>query len=64
MGSFVVETLFGIPGIGQWFVKSAINRDYYVVLGTMLLDASVVVLFNLVVDLAYAWIDPRVRDSA
>jgi oligopeptide transport system permease protein len=64
MGSFVVETLFGIPGLGQWFVKSAINRDYYVVLGTMLLDASVVVLFNLVVDLAYAWIDPRVRDSA
>jgi oligopeptide transport system permease protein len=64
MGSFVVETLFNVPGLGQWFVKSAINRDYYVALGTMLLEASVVVLFNLLVDFAYAWIDPRVRGAA
>ena len=60
-GSFVVETLFGIPGIGQWFVKGAINRDYSVVLGTAILYASLVTAFNLVVDLAYAWLDPRVR---
>lgn len=60
-GSFVVETLFGVPGMGQWFVKGAINRDYSVVLGTAILYTSLVTAFNLVVDLAYAWLDPRVR---
>jgi len=62
-GSFVVETLFGIPGMGQWFVKGAINRDYSVVLGTALIYFSIVILFNLLVDLAYAWLDPRVRED-
>lgn len=62
-GSFVVETLFGIPGMGQWFVKGAVNRDYSVVLGTTLLYATLVVLANLLVDTAYAWLDPRVRDD-
>jgi oligopeptide transport system permease protein len=60
-GSFVVETLFGIPGMGQWFVKGAINRDYSVVLGTAIIYTSLVTSFNLLVDLAYAWLDPRVR---
>jgi oligopeptide transport system permease protein len=60
-GSFVVETLFGVPGMGQWFVRGAINRDYSVVLGTALVYATLVTLFNLAVDLAYAWLDPRVR---
>jgi oligopeptide transport system permease protein len=60
-GSFVVETLFVIPGIGQWFVKGAINRDYSVVLGTALLYAGLVTALNLVVDLVYSWLDPRVR---
>lgn len=63
-GSFVVEMLFGVPGMGQYFVKGAINRDYYVVLGTMLLYSGLVILFNLLVDLAYAWLDPRVRGRA
>jgi oligopeptide transport system permease protein len=63
-GSFVVETLFGIPGMGQWFVRGAINRDYSVVLGTALVYASLVTVFNLTVDLAYAWLDPRVRSRA
>jgi oligopeptide transport system permease protein len=62
-GSFVVESLFGIPGMGQWFVKGAINRDYSVVLGTAIIYASLVTVFNLVVDLAYAWLDPRLRGS-
>ena len=62
-GSFVVETLFGIPGMGQYFVKGAINRDYSVVLGTALIYFSIVILFNLLVDLAYAWLDPRVRED-
>lgn len=60
-GSFVVESLFGIPGMGQWFVKGAINRDYSVVLGTAIIYASLVTVFNLIVDLAYAWLDPRLR---
>jgi oligopeptide transport system permease protein len=63
-GSFVVEMLFGVPGMGQWFVKGAINRDYYVVLGTVLIYSGIVILFNLLVDLAYAWLDPRVRNAA
>jgi len=60
-GSFVIETLFDVPGVGQWFVKGAINRDYSVVLGTAILYAALVTFFNLLVDLAYAWLDPRVR---
>ena len=63
-GSFVVETLFGIPGMGQWFVKGAINRDYSVVLGTALFYFGLVTLFNLAVDLAYAWLDPRTDEEA
>jgi oligopeptide transport system permease protein len=63
-GSFVVETLFGVPGIGQWFVKGAINRDYPVVLGTALFYFGLVTLFNLAVDLAYAWLDPRTEQGA
>ncbi|MHC5011545.1 MAG: ABC transporter permease [Planctomycetota bacterium] len=62
-GSFVVETLFNVPGMGQWFVKSAINRDYSVVLGTAVIYFGIVIAFNLLVDLAYAWLDPRVRES-
>lgn len=62
-GSFVVETLFGVPGMGQWFVKGAINRDYSVVLGTALVYFSLVTFFNLAVDFALAWLDPRVRDE-
>lgn len=62
-GSFVVETLFNVPGMGQWFVKGAINRDYSVVLGTALVYFGMITLFNLAVDLALAWLDPRVRDE-
>ncbi|NNL87126.1 MAG: ABC transporter permease [Myxococcales bacterium] len=60
-GSFVVESLFGIPGVGQWFVKGAVNRDYAVVLGTSLFYATLVSSLNLAVDLLYAWVDPRLR---
>jgi oligopeptide transport system permease protein len=62
-GSFVVETLFTVPGMGQWFVKSAINRDYSVVLGCALIYCALITFFNLLVDLAYAWLDPRVRED-
>ncbi len=60
-GSFVVEVLFAVPGMGQWFVKGAINRDYSVVLGTAIVYFGMIILFNLLVDLAYSWLDPRVR---
>ncbi len=60
-GSFVVETLFNIPGMGQWFVKGAVNRDYSVVLGTALVYTTLVTCFNLLVDMLYAWLDPRLR---
>jgi oligopeptide transport system permease protein len=63
-GSFVVEVLFSVPGMGQWFVKGAINRDYSVVLGTALVYFGLITAFNLLVDLAYAWLDPRVRERA
>lgn len=62
-GSFVVEVLFAVPGMGQWFVKGAINRDYSVVLGTAIVYFGLIIIFNLLVDLAYSWLDPRVRGS-
>ncbi|WP_374628631.1 oligopeptide ABC transporter permease OppB [Pannonibacter indicus] len=60
-GSVVVETIFGIPGIGRYFVQGALNRDYTLVMGTVVIVACFVILFNLLVDLLYALLDPRVR---
>jgi len=60
-GSFVVEKLFRIPGMGMHFVNSAINRDYSLILGVVIVYATLLVLFNLLVDIAYAFLDPRVR---
>jgi oligopeptide transport system permease protein len=60
-GSVIVETIFSIPGIGREFVLAALNRDYTVVMGTVVVIALFTILFNLIVDIAYAFIDPRVR---
>lgn len=60
-GTLVTETIFGVPGIGRYFVGSITNRDYPVIMGTILFFAVVIVLVNLVVDLLYAWLDPRIR---
>jgi oligopeptide transport system permease protein len=60
-GSVVIETIFGIPGIGRYFVQGALNRDYTLVMGTVVTVALFVVVFNLVVDLLYAALDPKVR---
>ena len=60
-GSFVVEKIFAIPGIGRFFVTAVTNRDYPLVLGVTLVYALLVVIANLVVDLLYAWLDPRIR---
>jgi oligopeptide transport system permease protein len=60
-GSVVVETIFGIPGIGRYFVQGALGRDYTLVMGTVVVIAVFVIIFNLIVDILYAWLDPRVR---
>jgi oligopeptide transport system permease protein len=60
-GSVVVETIFGIPGMGRYFVDGALGRDYTLVMGTVVVVAAAVLLFNLIVDLVLAWLDPRVR---
>lgn len=60
-GTFVVETIFGIPGLGKHFVESVNNRDYPLVMGTALLYALLLVTANLLVDITYAWLDPRIR---
>ncbi len=60
-GSVVVEEIFGIPGLGQFFVRGALNRDYTLVLGIVVFYATLIVLLNLIVDILYGVIDPRVR---
>jgi ABC-type dipeptide/oligopeptide/nickel transport system permease component len=60
-GTFVTEQVFGIPGMGKYFVTSIGNRDYPVIMGTILLYAMLLVLANVVVDLTYAYLDPRIR---
>jgi oligopeptide transport system permease protein len=60
-GSLVVEKIFQIPGIGQMFVVSALNRDYGLVQGLVIFVGALLVFFNLAVDIAYAFLDPRIR---
>lgn len=60
-GSFVTESLFGIPGLGQYFITSITNRDYPVIMGTILLYVVLLVIMNLLVDITYAFLDPRIR---
>jgi oligopeptide transport system permease protein len=62
-GSIVVETVFGLPGIGRFFITAALNRDYTLVMGITVLYGTLIILCNLLADLCYAWIDPRVRLS-
>jgi len=60
-GLFVVEQVFGIPGLGRYFITSITNRDYPVIMGTILLYGIFLVIANVMVDVAYAWLDPRIR---
>jgi ABC-type dipeptide/oligopeptide/nickel transport system permease component len=62
-GSFFVETVCVVPGLGRYFVSSITNRDYPVVLGTVLLLATVIAVANLIADLLYGYLDPRIRYS-
>jgi oligopeptide transport system permease protein len=60
-GSFVIETIFQIPGLGRYFVNAAFNRDYTMVLGAVLFYATLIVVFNLIVDLVLAWMNPKLK---
>jgi oligopeptide transport system permease protein len=60
-GSLIVEQIFGIPGIGRYFVNAALNRDYTLMMGVLIYYATFVILLNLAADLLYAVLDPRVR---
>lgn len=60
-GTFVVETIFAVPGLGRSFVTSIGNRDYTMIMGTVLLYAAFLVMANLLVDMTYAFLDPRIR---
>jgi oligopeptide transport system permease protein len=60
-GSVVIETIFGIPGIGRYFIQGALNRDYTLVMGVVVFFGMLIIVFNLLVDLIYGLLDPRVR---
>ena len=60
-GSFVVEQIFQVPGLGKQFVQAALNRDYTMLMGAVLVYAAMILVFNLIVDVCQAWLDPRVR---
>ncbi|KKD01324.1 oligopeptide ABC transporter permease OppB [Photobacterium halotolerans] len=60
-GSVVIETIFGLPGIGKLFVNAAFNRDYSLVLGITILIGTLTILFNAIVDIVLAYIDPKIR---
>jgi oligopeptide transport system permease protein len=60
-GSLIIEQIFGIPGIGRYFVQGALNRDYTLVMGVLIYYATFVILLNLLADILYAALDPRVR---
>jgi oligopeptide transport system permease protein len=60
-GSLVVEQVFGLPGVGRYFVQGAINRDYTLVMGMVIFYAALLLALNLLVDLLYGWLDPRIR---
>jgi oligopeptide transport system permease protein len=62
-GSFVVETIFQIPGLGRFYVQAAFNRDYTMILGTTILLSCLIVLLNMLSDLLAVWLNPRLALS-
>ena len=60
-GSVVIETIFGLPGIGRAFVEGALNRDYSLIMGIVIVYATLIILLNLLADIVYGYLDPRVR---
>jgi oligopeptide transport system permease protein len=62
-GSFIIETIFNIPGVGRWYVISINTRDYGMIMAMTIVYAFAIAVMNLVVDVLYAYIDPRIRYS-
>ena len=60
VGSVVVETIFRVPGLGKFFVQSAFNRDYTLIMGTVIVYSTILILLNFVVDIVYSLLDPRI----
>jgi oligopeptide transport system permease protein len=60
-GSFVVEVVFTVPGMGQHFVNAVQNKDLFLILGVVLVFSTMLVVFNLIVDVLYRWVDPRIE---
>lgn len=60
-GAVVIETVFALPGLGRYFVQGALNRDYPLIMAVILLYAALIIVFNLIADLLYGWLDPRSR---
>lgn len=60
-GSVVIEKIFGVPGLGRYFVQGALNRDYTLVMGVIIFIGVLIVVFNLIVDILYAYLDPKIR---
>ena len=63
-GSFVVESTFQVPGLGKYFVQSVMNRDYPIIMATTVILSALVIFMNLVVDIAYKLVDPRITLTA
>ncbi len=59
-GSFIVERVFNVPGIGQHFVNAVLNKDLFLIMGVVLIFATMLIVFNLAVDVMYRWVDPRI----
>ena len=62
-GSFVVETIFEIPGLGRYYVQAAFNRDYTLILGMTIFFATLIIVFNLLTDILAIWLNPRLRHA-
>jgi oligopeptide transport system permease protein len=60
-GSVIIEQIFGIPGIGRYFVQAALNRDYTLVMGVTIFYGALIILLNLVADIVYGFLDPKIR---
>jgi oligopeptide transport system permease protein len=60
-GSVVIEQIFGVPGLGRYFVQGALNRDYTLVMGVVVFYGVLIITFNLLVDVIYRWLDPRLK---
>ena len=61
VGSFIVENIYSIPGLGQWYVKSVSNRDYPLIMGLTLFYSMILMILNFIVDVSYGFLDPRIR---